>query len=162
MTSIASPISGYPYIFSALPATQFPSHWAAAGIARLIPHLSLGAAPAVIGSLGVFGVIPLAIAIALVVTIAWAWFRSRRRRRLAFQASGASPGEVGLLRLYEMLQQRAGRRRGPPETPLEYWRDVSALAPAPLLEEVTGAVNEGVYAGRWPDRQRVVELEGKL
>ena len=148
--------------FSAFPATQFPSHWAAAGIARLIPHLSIGAAPAVIGSLGFLGVIPPAIAVGLVVTLLWAWLRTRRRRRLAMLASGATQGELGLLRIYEVLQHRAGRRRGPPETPLEYWRDVSALSPMPLLEEVTGAVNEGAYAGRWPDEERVAELERQL
>ena len=92
----------------------------------------------------------------------WAWIRTRRRRRLATLGSNAAPGESELLRLYERLQQRAGRRRGPPETPLEYWREVSALAPMPLLQEVTEAVNEGAYAGRWPEPDRVLELENQL
>ena len=148
--------------FSALPATRFPNHWAAAGLARLIPHLSIGAAPAVLASMGFLGVIPPAIAIALLVTLLWAWLRVRRKRRLAPLGSQAAPGESELLRLYDRLQQRAGRRRGPPETPLEYWRDVSAPAPMPLLEEVTEAVNEGAYAGRWPQPDRVLELEKQL
>jgi len=148
--------------FSALPATRFPNHWAAAGLARLIPHLSIGAAPAVLASMGFLGVIPPAIAIALVVTLLWALLRVRRNRRLAPLGSQAAPGESELLRLYDRLQQRAGRRRGPPETPLEYWRDVSAPAPMPLLEEVTEAVNEGAYAGRWPQPDRVLELEKQL
>ena len=32
----------------------------------------------------------------------------------------------------------------------------------PLLEEVTEAVNEGAYAGRWPQPDRVLELEKQL
>jgi hypothetical protein len=31
-----------------------------------------------------------------------------------------------------------------------------------LLEEVTDAVNEGVYAGRWPDVRKVRELADRL
>jgi hypothetical protein len=71
-----------------------------------------------------------------------------------------APGESELLRLYDRMQRRLGRRRAPPETPLEYMRTNVVLAP--LLEEVTDAVNEGVYAGRWPDRARVRELERRL
>jgi len=148
--------------FSALPATRFPNHWAAAGLARLIPHLSIGAAPAVLASMGFLGVIPPAIAIGLVVTLLWAWLRVRRKRRLISLGSQAAPGESELLRLYDRLQERAGRRRGPPETPLEYMREVSGLAPMPLLAEVTEAVNEGAYAGRWPQPDRVLELEKQL
>ncbi|TMD01542.1 MAG: DUF4129 domain-containing protein [Chloroflexi bacterium] len=65
-----------------------------------------------------------------------------------------------MLRLYDRLQRRLGRRRAPPETPLEYMRTTVVLAP--LLEEVTDAVNAGAYAGRWPDPARVRELERRL
>lgn len=143
--------------FSGLPATQFPDRWAASGIARLIPHLTIGAAPVVLGSLGFLGVIPPAVAIAFVVVLIYAWLRRvriRRRRRAA-----EPPGSSELLDLYERLQRRAGRHRAPPETPLEYWTE---MQDEPLLEEVTHAVNEGAYAGRWPDRERVRELTKQL
>ena len=141
--------------FSALAATQFPSHWAAGGIARLIPHLEIGAPLAALGSLGLLGAIPPALAIALLVVFAWAWLRTRRwtmRRK-------APAGESDLLRLYERLQRKLGRRRAPPETPLEY---LIGSRPDPLLEEVTAAVNEGAYAGRWPDPKAVRELSDRL
>src|SRR5712691_7591573 len=143
--------------FSALAATQFPNHWAASGLARLIPHLTIGAPMAVIGSLGALAVIPPAVVIALLVTVLWAWLRTRRRRA---PGRRASPGESELLRLYERVQRRLGRRRAPPETPLEYLR----VAPTDgvLLEELTEAVNEGAYAGRWPEPSRVRELERLL
>ncbi len=32
----------------------------------------------------------------------------------------------------------------------------------PVLEEVTGAVNEGVYSGWWPERSLIRELEKRL
>jgi len=32
----------------------------------------------------------------------------------------------------------------------------------PVLMDITDAVNEGVYAGRWPDRARVRELEEQI
>lgn len=146
--------------YTGLPVTQFPNRWAASGIAKLIPHLTIGAAPPVMASLGFLGVVPPAVAIALVVVLAIAWFRRlqlRRRRRAA-----EPPGSSELLELYERLQKRAGRRRAPPETPLEYW-DVMRTAPADaVLEDVTRAVNEGAYAGRWPDRERVKELSGRI
>ena len=140
-----------------LPATRFPNRWAASGIARLIPHLTIGAAPAILASAGVLGVVPPAIAIALVVVLAYAWLR--RRRRLMRLDAAAPPGSSELLELYERLQKRAARRRAPPETPLEYW---TVMPGEPLLEEVTEAVNEGAYAGRWPGRERVKELEARL
>jgi protein-glutamine gamma-glutamyltransferase len=142
--------------FSALPITQFPNHWAGAGLAQLIPHLALGAGPALLGSLGALSVVLPAIAIALVVTLVYAWLR---RRRSVARRVKAPPGETELLRLYERLQKRAGRRRAPPETPLEYWR--WAAQPA-LLGEVTDAVNEGAYAGRWPVPSRVRELAARI
>jgi protein-glutamine gamma-glutamyltransferase len=144
--------------FSALPATQFPNRWAAAGLARLIPHLSIGAPLAALGSLGVLAAIPPAVAIALVVVVIWAWLRTRRwgsRVR-------AAPGESELLRLYDRAQRRIGRRRAPPETPLEYRHAARAGPIEPLLEELTEAVNEGAYAGRWPESERVRELGKKL
>jgi hypothetical protein len=144
--------------FSALAATQFPSHWAAGGIARLIPHLEIGAPLAAIGSLGLVAVIPPAVLIALLVVFAWAWLRTRRWRR----GVNVSQGESELLRLYERIQGRLGRRRAPPETPLEY---LSESRPEPLgllLEDVTSAVNEGAYAGRWPDPKAVRELSDRL
>ena len=145
---------------SPLAATQFPSHWAAGGIARLIPHLQVSAMPAVLGSLGTLGAIPAAAGLAAVLVIlVLAATRVRLRRRSA----RASPGEPDLLRLYERVQRRAGRRRAPPETPLEY-RDVTHASGAldALLADVTDAVNEGVYAGRWPERRRVREMSNRL
>ena len=144
--------------FSALAATQFPSHWAAGGIARLIPHLEIGAPLAAIGSLGLVGVIPPALAIAVLVVFAWAWLRKRSWKR----ETKAPPGESELLRLYERIQGRLDRRRAPPETPLEYLRQSTPEPLAPLLEEVTLAVNKGAYAGRWPDPKVVRELSDRL
>jgi hypothetical protein len=69
------------------------------------------------------------------------------------------PGESELLRLYERLQRRLGRRRALQETPLEYWREAG---PEPLLEDVTHAINEGAYAGRWPELSKVKELSDRL
>jgi transglutaminase-like putative cysteine protease len=144
--------------FNPLAATRFPSHWAAGGIAGLIPHLELGAPLAAIGSLGLVGVIPPAIVIALLVVFAWAWLRTRRWGGRVKTARGESE----LLRLYERLQGRLGRRRAPPETPLEYLTEWRPEPLVPLLEEVTSAVNEGAYAGRWPDPKVVRELSDRL
>jgi transglutaminase-like putative cysteine protease len=140
-----------------LPATRFPDRWAASGIARLIPHLTIGAAPPVLASLGFLGVAPVAVGISLAVVLAYAWLRRRRWGRRA--RAGEPPGSTELLRLYERLQLRTGRRRAPPETPLEYaaW----AGGQNALLGEVTDAVNEGAYAGRWPDPERVRSLAGR-
>src|SRR5256886_12700290 len=62
-----------------LAATRWPSHWAGGGIARLIPHLTVGAPTAALASLGVLGVVPLGVGIALVVRAADAWLWRRRR-----------------------------------------------------------------------------------
>jgi hypothetical protein len=97
-----------------------------------------------------------AVGIALLVTFVYALLRRRRRRT---RAAHPAPGESELMRLYERLQKRAGRRRAPPETPLEYLR----WAEQPqVLRDVTDAVNEGAYAGRWPDPARVRELSDRL
>jgi transglutaminase-like putative cysteine protease len=138
-----------------LAATRYPSHWAAGGVARLLPHLTIAAPMAALGSAGILGAIAPAIVIALVVVLIYAWLRRRApwRRR-----PKPPPGESELLRLYERLQQRLGRRRAPPETPLEY----QSLMQSVLLEEVTNAVNEGVYAGRWPDARRVREMAERI
>ena len=135
--------------FSALAATQFPSHWAAGGIARLIPHLEIGAPLGAIGSLGLVAAIPVGIALVVLVVFAWAWLRNRRLRRTG--RIKAAPGQSDLLRLYERLQRKLGRRRAPPETPSEYLARASPGGLESLLDEVTEAVNQGVYAGRWPD-----------
>ena len=139
-----------------LAATRFPNHWAAGGIARLLPHLTVGAPGAVLGSLGGFAVIPPAIAVAVVVVLGYAWLRRRSWRWTPGRRP--HPGESDLLRLYERVQRRMSRRRGPPETPLEY----SQAMQSRLLVEITAAVNEGVYAGRWPDPKRVRELAERL
>jgi hypothetical protein len=144
--------------FSALAATQFPSHWAAGGIAQLIPHLAIGAPLAALGSLGLVAAIPPAVVIALLVVFAYAGLRRGRWKR----GVKAPPGESELLRLYERIQRKLGRRRAPPETPLEYLKESRPDAMAPLLEEVTAAVNEGAYAGRWPDPKSVRELADRL
>ncbi len=137
-----------------LASTRFPDHWAGGGIARLIPHLTLGAPAAALGSLGVLAVIPPAIAIAIVAVLLYAWFRrwvwTARRK--------AAPGENELLRLYERVQRRMRRRRAPPETPLEYEQAMGSE----LLVELTDVVNEGAYAGRWPNPQRVRELAERI
>jgi len=137
-----------------LAATRFPSHWAAGGVARLIPHLTIGAPMAALGSLGALAVIPPAIAIALVVVLAYAWLR----RRVWTARPRATPGENELLRLYEKVQRRLRRRRAPPETPLEYQEAMQTAQ----LAELTELVNKGAYAGRWPDPPRVRELAREI
>jgi transglutaminase-like putative cysteine protease len=144
--------------FAALPATRFPNRWAAAGLASLIPHLSIGAPLAALGSLGVLAVIPPAVAIALVMVFLWAWVRTRRWGRKLQSA----PGEPELLRLYDLAQRRLRRRRAPPETPLEYQMSARAGPIEPVLEDLTAAVNEGAYAGRWPDPHRLRDLKTRL
>jgi protein-glutamine gamma-glutamyltransferase len=137
-----------------LAATRFPNHWAAGGVARLLPHLTIGAPGAVLGSLGALGVVPAAVAVAVVAVLAYAWLRRRSwapRRR-------PQRGESELLRLYERVQRRHVRRRSPPETPREYEGAMQSAA----LAEITEAVNEGVYAERWPDPKRVREMAARL
>jgi transglutaminase-like putative cysteine protease len=135
--------------------TRMPNHWAAGGVARLIPHLTVGAPMAALGSLSAIAIIPAAIAMAVALALLVMWLRKRRRR----PRWRPSPGESELLKLYDRLQRRAGRRRAPPETPLEYLQNT---VPVPLLEDVTQAVNEGVYAGRWPEPERVRKMADRL
>jgi hypothetical protein len=87
-----------------------------------------------------------------VFALAWLRRRSGRRRR------STQPGESELLRLYERVQRRMRRRRAPPETPREYQEAMQAA----LLVELTEAVNEGAYAGRWPEPERVREIASRL
>ena len=147
-----------------LAATRFPNHWAGGGLARIIPHLSIGAPAAAIGSLGILGILGLlgpTIAMVVIAAVVLIWMRRRPGRAVA--GPPPLPGESELLRLYERLQSRAGRRRAPPETPLEYLRSFpSPLQGRGALEEVTHAVNEGAYAGRWPAVTRVKELADRL
>jgi hypothetical protein len=113
-------------------------------------------------------VVPPAIAIALIVVLAYAWLR----RRVWKRGSRPQPGESDLLRLYERLQRRLSRRRAPPETPREYQQAMGEQSspfmgrwpegPEGLLGEVTQAVNEGAYAGRWPDPARVRDLAERI
>jgi len=142
--------------YLALAATRFPDRFAASGLAHLIPHLTLGAPASVVGSLGLAGVLPGAAALAVLAVAAAAWLLSRRRRR---SRGSAPPGQVELLRLYDRLQARLGRRRGPPETPLEY---LAERGRPPLLEEVTRYINLGAYRGEWPAPEVVAALATKL
>jgi hypothetical protein len=109
---------------------------------------------AAIGSLGILGAIPPAIAIAVLVVLAYAWLRGRARR----PRWKVARSESELLRLYERVQRRMRRRRAPPETPREYLEAMDV----DLLMELTDAVNEGVYAGRWPEPERMRELADRL
>ncbi|HLQ61565.1 MAG TPA: transglutaminaseTgpA domain-containing protein [Candidatus Acidoferrales bacterium] len=143
--------------FPALAAASFPNRWAAAGLARVIPHLELAAPTAVLGTLGWLAFGPglvaalVALGLALAGVLALRWPRGSAR---------PAPGEGELMGLYDRLQRRLRRRRAPPETPLEYSLSVDAGAWAGLLGEVTDAVNRGAYAGRWPDPKEVT-LWGK-
>lgn len=139
-----------------LAATKFPNHWAAGGIARLIPHLTVAAPMAALGSAGILGALAPALAVGVAAVLVYAWLR---RRTWGGRSAKLQPGESELLRLYERIQRRLDRHRAPPETPLEYQR---AMREWPLLEDVTSAVNEGVYAGRWPEPRRVRELGERI
>jgi transglutaminase-like putative cysteine protease len=135
--------------------TRMPSHWAGGGIARLIPHLTIGGPMAALGSLGALAVIPAVIGLVLALALLFMWLRRQTRRPRMRPARGESE----LLRLYDRLQRRLGRRRAPPETPLEYLLSSPEEA---LLADVTQAVNEGVYAGRWPEPERVRKMAERL
>ena len=137
-----------------LATTRWPSHWAGGGIARLIPHLTIGAPMEALGSLGVFAALPPAIAVAFLIVLLYAWLRRRAGR----SRTKPAPGENELLLLYERIQRRQKRRRAPPETPLEY----EVAMQTALLPELTEMVNEGAYAGRWPEPERVRELADRI
>src|SRR5205823_9574661 len=123
---------------------------------HLIPHLSIGAPATVIGSLGLAGVLPGLLALAVLAVLGAAWLLARRRPRPA----AVEPGQADLLRLYDRLQARLGRRRAPPETPLEY-RAAHGPEQA-LLGDVTELVNRGAYRGDWPRPEAVAALADKL
>jgi len=144
--------------FSALAATRFPDRWAASGLAHLIPHLALGAPTAALTGLGALALLPGLAALLAVLVAGLLWLRGRRlpRRRTR------SPGEAELIRLYNRLQHRLGRRRAPPETPNEYRRRMSAGELEEVLVAVTEAVNRGVYADRWPEAGEVEEMRARL
>jgi len=144
--------------FSALAATQFPNRWAASGLAHLIPHLALGAPTAALTGLGALALLPGLVALVAVLVVGLLWLRGRRLPR----RSARSPGEAELIRLYDRLQRRLGRRRAPPETPNEYQRRVAGGELEELLVEVTTAVNRGVYADRWPEPAEVAEMRARL
>ena len=101
---------------------------------------------------------PQGLPMAIVVVVLWAWIRTRRWGR----GSPTTPGESELLRLYDRAQRRLGRRRAPPETPLEYRHAAVSGPMEPLLDDLTHAVNEGVYAGRWPEPKQLRELSDRL
>jgi hypothetical protein len=110
---------------------------------------------AALGSLGALAVIPAVIGLVLALALLFMWLRRQTRRPRMRPARGESE----LLRLYDRLQRRLGRRRAPPETPLEYLLSSPEEA---LLADVTQAVNEGVYAGRWPEPERVRQMAERL
>jgi len=145
-----------------LAAATFPDRWAASGLAHLIPHLQLSAPAAVLGSFGALAAIPVTVAVVLVtglcLVFAWIWAVRRLRR----SSARPPPGESELLRLYERLQLKVGRRRAPQQTPLEYLDLHRAGDVGSLLTDVTAAVNEGAYAGRWPEPNEVRELAERL
>jgi len=140
-------------------AATFADHWVAGGIARLIPHLAIGGPVGALGSLALLAIVPPALGVGLLFVLGWVVIRRLKWRG---RRSRAAPGEPELLRLYDRLQRRAGRRRAPPETPLEYLHVVGAAGDAALLADVTDAVNQGVYGGRWPAPKKVRELAERL
>jgi protein-glutamine gamma-glutamyltransferase len=145
--------------FPALAATRFPDRWAASGLAHLIPHLALGAPAAALSGFGALALVPGLAALLAVLIVALVWLRGRRLPRWRSR----SPAEADLIRLYDRLQRRLGRRRAPPETPNEYRR--RQVAPGELEEllgEVTDAVNRGVYSDRWPEPARFEEMRARL
>ncbi|HEY3585911.1 MAG TPA: DUF4129 domain-containing protein, partial [Myxococcaceae bacterium] len=127
-------------------------------LARLIPHLEVSAPLGLLGSLGALGVLPGAVALVAGCVIAILLLTRRLRRRSA----PIPPGESELLRLYERVQRRLERRRAPPETPLEYRGAIRAGALGDVLGELTDAVNEGAYGGRWPQPRQVREISDRL
>jgi transglutaminase-like putative cysteine protease len=143
--------------FVPLAAARFPNRWAASGLARLVPHLSLGTGGAALGSLGWLGAAPglLGLLVGLVAALAWGWTRLTG-------AIGSARPESQVLALYNRLQRRLGRRRRPPETPREYAAAQAGARLEPLLAEVTEAVNQGVYGGRWPSPEELAAWRQRL
>jgi hypothetical protein len=139
--------------YSALAATRFPDRWAASGLARLIPHLTIGAPAAAVGSVGAIAALPGVVAAAVALLLIARLVGVRRRR---------NAGEEALLRLYERIQRRLGTRRRPAETPAEYRARAPSGELAPLLDDVTAAVNRGAYGQRWPTPAEVAALRARL
>ena len=85
---------------------------------------------------------------------------------------GGDPGQLPFRSIRSRNECRkvsdAGRRENrievqrSPETPLEYQQSANAGPMARLLDDLTNAVNEGAYAGRWPEPKRVRELADRL
>jgi transglutaminase-like putative cysteine protease len=140
--------------FPAVASSRIPNRWAASGMARLVPHLTLGSAPVLAASIVWIPLVPAAIAALIGVLAGLAWLWARRRR--------AEPGQLELIALYERLQRRLRRRRSPPETPLEYSQAVVPGRLEGVLTEVTEAVNRGAYAGRWPSRGELAAIRKRL
>jgi protein-glutamine gamma-glutamyltransferase len=140
--------------YSPLAAARFPNRWAAAGVARLIPHLTVGAGLGGASALGLVALVPGVAALLAVALFGLAWLLGRRFRH-------GSPGD-DLIGVYERLQRRLRRDRAPPETPLEYRRRAHAGGLDSVLEEVTAAVNRGAYAGRWPDPAEVARWRKRI
>jgi transglutaminase-like putative cysteine protease len=140
--------------YSALAATRFPNRWAAAGVARLIPHLTVGAGLAGASALGFIALVPGAIAVVVVLVLGLGWLLSRRLRR-------PSPAD-DLLGVYLRLQRRLRRYRAPPETPREYRDRAASGSLDDVLEEVTAAVNRGLYADRWPEPGEVARWRKRI
>ena len=114
-----------------LAATRMPSHWAGGGVARLIPHLTIGAPMAALGSLGAIAILPAAAAVVVALVLFFMWLRRQSRRPKTRPARGESE----LLRLYDRLQRKAGRRRAPP---VRLARTTPTLSQMPSSEPVSG------------------------
>src|SRR2546421_604995 len=138
-------------------APRSPRAWAPSGVAHLLPHLRVGAPAAALTGLGAFPRLPGLLGLVAILAFGLLWL-SRRRPPLRAR----SPGEAELIRVYDRLQRRLGRRRAPPQTPNEYRRAAAGGELDGLLEEVTEAVNRGVYSDRWPGPAEVAELRSRL
>ena len=139
--------------YSPVAASGFPNRWAAAGVAKLIPHLTVGAALGGSSALGLIALVPGVIALLVVAVVGLGWLLRRRLQ--------PAPGD-DLIGLYERLQRRLRSNRAPPETPLEYSRRLHAGSLDEVLEEVTTAVNRGVYASRWPEPAEVARWRKRI
>jgi hypothetical protein len=142
--------------YSAVPTTHVPVGWPSPGFMGAVPHLTVGAISGLLDSPGpAWLMLPGVLAAALVVA---ACLARRGRSRI-----GSPPAErLALVAVYERLQRRRERRRAPPETPCEYLNAIAASDSRGLLHDVTEALNQGAYAGRWPSRTEVDGLRRRL